>query len=215
MIIGLSGKSGCGKDYIYKNIIRSHYDNAVLKKVATPLKGVVGMILDIAPETIGERSFKESTLSDYNMTGREFIQRVGYAMREKVDRDVWINAAFANCRQMLDIGLMPVFTDIRYPNEVEAIDRMGGIVIRVERYTTYNQWASIHNFGPNIYSDDMELISKEEFIDAANALGANTSTLTEESETALDDYDFKYRVQSYSYSDILRKDILNILKQII
>ena len=61
---------------------------------------------------------------------RRFLQRLGTEMgRNLFGENFWVDIAFANAPKGVDL----VVTDLRYPNEAEAIRARGGIVIRVER----------------------------------------------------------------------------------
>jgi hypothetical protein len=85
------------------------------------------------------------------MTYREFLQKLGTeAMRDGLHTNVWVNALFADyfCK---DCGWeeeqkgtidacsgkheLPnwIITDMRFPNELEAVKEKGGITIRVVR----------------------------------------------------------------------------------
>ena len=59
---------------------------------------------------------------------REFLQNLGVAVR-KIDPDFWVKAAFLEYTP----GVATVFTDVRFPNEIEAIRAAGGIIVRIDR----------------------------------------------------------------------------------
>jgi hypothetical protein len=82
------------------------------------------------------------------MSVRELLQKLGTeAMRDGLHEDVWVNALFADYTPThyligaLDTKLTdgdPVYpnwiiTDMRFPNEMEAVKERGGITIRVVR----------------------------------------------------------------------------------
>jgi hypothetical protein len=85
------------------------------------------------------------------MTYREFLQRLGTeAMRDGLHTNVWVNALFADYKRALDlvksedpkydlkveeVGEYPnwIITDMRFPNEMEAVEQRKGITIRVHR----------------------------------------------------------------------------------
>ena len=60
---------------------------------------------------------------------REFLQNLGVAVR-KIDPDFWVKAAFLEYTP----GVATVFTDVRFPNEIEAIRAAGGIIVRIDRH---------------------------------------------------------------------------------
>jgi hypothetical protein len=82
-----------------------------------------------------------------SMTYREFLQKLGTeAMRDGLHTNVWVNALFADYKpsqvrsaDSFDLetydGKYPswVITDMRFPNELEAVAKRGGITIRVVR----------------------------------------------------------------------------------
>jgi ABC-type oligopeptide transport system ATPase subunit len=91
------------------------------------------------------------------MTYREFLQKLGTeAMREGLHTNVWVNALFADYHLTPDKNANELFTeefltgsstlryeypnwiitDMRFPNEMEAIVEKGGITIRVVRQGT-------------------------------------------------------------------------------
>jgi hypothetical protein len=83
---------------------------------------------------------------DGAMTYREFLQRLGTeAMREGLHTNVWVNALFADYKEspqnvlgnegykLEDVYPNWIITDMRFPNELEAVIKNGGITIRVTR----------------------------------------------------------------------------------
>jgi hypothetical protein len=65
------------------------------------------------------------------MTAREVLQFVGTEIFRKMYPDVWADATIRRIKQ--DDSLFSVITDVRFPNEVEAIKKAGGKVIRLTR----------------------------------------------------------------------------------
>lgn len=61
---------------------------------------------------------------------REFLQRLGTeAVRVHLGDNAWVEAAMGD----YDPSQPTVFTDVRFPNEVEAIRGRGGIIVRLTR----------------------------------------------------------------------------------
>lgn len=81
----------------------------------------------------------------YKPTYREFLQELGTdAMRDNLHENVWVNALFADYKAIITepakfggtaIGEYPnwCITDMRFPNEMEAIKERKGITIKVVR----------------------------------------------------------------------------------
>jgi hypothetical protein len=83
------------------------------------------------------------------MTYREFLQKLGTeAMRDGLHTNVWVNALFADYKYEIHRSEVPtraagfidqhvypnwIITDMRFPNEMEAVKERNGITIRVSR----------------------------------------------------------------------------------
>jgi hypothetical protein len=122
------------------------------KKFAGKLK-LVGSILSGVPvEMFEDQDFKKLDMSpEWEMTYREFLQKLGTeAMRDGLHKNVWVNALFADYKRALDlvksedpkydlkveeVGKYPnwLVTDMRFPNEMDAVKEKEGITIRVNR----------------------------------------------------------------------------------
>lgn len=65
------------------------------------------------------------------MTAREFMQFFGTNIMRKIYPNVWTNACI---NKILKEGSeLSIIADVRFPNEVEAINKAGGKVLRLER----------------------------------------------------------------------------------
>jgi hypothetical protein len=198
-IIGINGKIGSGKDTI-ANIIKElspeySWEN---KKFAGKLKIIASILTGIPVGKFESQEFKTTNLGKEwgDMTVRELLQKLGTeALRDNLDRDVWINALWAdyksygnypiygttekNERIFLEYGyLYPnwIITDTRFINEAESIKQHGGILIRVRR-------------------------------DSGNTVG-----VSHPSETALDDYvRFDYEIDNNGTLSDLREKVREIL----
>ena len=71
------------------------------------------------------------------MTGRDVMQYVGTEIFRKMFNDVWAESTLRRIKQyqdsLEDINNLSIITDCRFPNEVEAVQRAGGKVIRLTR----------------------------------------------------------------------------------
>lgn len=65
------------------------------------------------------------------VNGRLMLQELGVGAREIIGPDVWIDALFR--RLEAEAPSHAVITDVRFPNEADAIRERGGFVVRVER----------------------------------------------------------------------------------
>ncbi len=131
------------------------------KKFAGKLKTIASILTGIPVEEFEDQEFKKSLLSpewgtvkensfddikfNHLMTVRELLQKLGTeAMRNGLHTNVWVNALFADykCPECNSIPNQVCFghrnpkwiiTDMRFPNEMEAVKDRGGITIRVTR----------------------------------------------------------------------------------
>jgi hypothetical protein len=65
------------------------------------------------------------------MTAREFMQFFGTDIMRKIHKDVWTNACINKITK--EGSDLAIIADVRFPNEVEAVNKAGGKVLRLER----------------------------------------------------------------------------------
>lgn len=115
---------------------------------------------------------------DMKMSVRDLLQKLGTdAVRDNVHENAWVNALFAD--YIANVGeydadattldrsfRMPkwIITDVRFPNEAQAIKAKGGIIVRINR--------------PKYIGLDMYPVT----------------IIPHPSETALDDWEFDYEI---------------------
>jgi dephospho-CoA kinase len=145
MIIGITGLAGHGKDTIGNILVEQHgYTRAAfadkVREAALAINphvrhGSVARRLADLVFVEGWDNAKQS--SDV----RQLLQRIGTDMgRNLLGADVWINALF----RTLDDSKNYVITDVRFPNEVDAIRQRGGEIWRVHRPNYDNGVGSDH-----------------------------------------------------------------------
>jgi hypothetical protein len=133
-LVGLCGYAGAGKDTAALGLVR---EGATRVAFADPLKEMLATLMRI-------RGAKEEHInaalwgvlkhvpSPYlsNQTPRHAAQTLGTEWgRVDMDPDFWLDTFEDVASQHSDV----VVTDVRFPNEVERIHDLGGIVIRIER----------------------------------------------------------------------------------
>lgn len=144
MIIGISGKAQAGKDTIagmlqvlltnphitwdmYNSDICYAWDHFIVH-YADLLKEVSQEMLDMPFDDFNNQEVKQQYIDWLGMTVREFLQKLGTAVRKEIDPDFWVKALFNTYHN----GNV-IIADVRFPNEAEAIKERGGILIRIER----------------------------------------------------------------------------------
>lgn len=150
-IVGLSGRRGSGKDTFAQLIhfcdLKFNYPGYWGEKTfdfflngdhtwksiwtnrsfAKKLKEVSALITGF-PDQYSQDG-KATFLPDWGMTIGQIQQKIGTdAIRHGLHDEAWIIACF------IDIGKgeKAIITDMRFPNEMEAIENRGGITIRID-----------------------------------------------------------------------------------
>ena len=147
MIVGIAGKAQAGKDTVARmiNFLRA-YPNATwysywdsdlpfefeddIVHFADLLKYVAERMLSVPVYTMQSMKGKSMKFDWLDgMTGREFLQKLGTAVRNEVHPDFWTRALFIKEKNNPNI----IIPDIRFPNEAKIVKDHGGILIRIER----------------------------------------------------------------------------------
>jgi len=132
MIIGISGKLYSGKDTLAGILVREFLDLDVsfkVKSFAYKLKKTGAYLTNTPEEWWFTQEGKQMLLTEWGMTIGEFQQKLGTeAMRDNIHKEGWILALMSEYGPREDW----IVTDVRFPNEAEAIRKTGGILIRIE-----------------------------------------------------------------------------------
>lgn len=203
-----------------------------IKKYADKLKDIVCILLGCTREDLENREFKEKELGQewwywksedddldlipyeyftgtlpyrlIKLTPRLMLQLLGTDCGRKIIHpNLWINALFVDYKESLSDGWIPTYnnpdnhnleksaepeyphwciTDVRFPDEAEAIESRGGFVIRINRLNSTPQTICVPN-----------------------------NERTHPSETALDNYTFKYTIDNNGSIEELIQKVKEIL----
>lgn len=125
-----------------------------IRKFADKLKIIVSILTGIPVDDLEKEEIKNSNLSEEwdeyflptaesvewgvrSMSVRKMLQLVGTdCLRNNLHTNVWVNALFADYKPIKMDEKNPsnwVITDVRFPNEAEAIKQRGGKLIKVYR----------------------------------------------------------------------------------
>lgn len=167
-VLGLSGWARSGKDSVAEFLEeRCGY---IKMSFAQPMKDAL-VALNPMIDIYGNRmSLKTSTrfmswdeLKEASSEIRPLLQRLGTEVgREMFGENFWVDQAI----KAIPDGAKVVFADVRFPNEAEAVKKLGGQVWRIERdgYGPANDHISEHalnkyDFDQRIYNDrDLETL---------------------------------------------------------
>lgn len=141
MIIGVCGFIGSGKDTVADYLVNVHQFRR--DSFATTLKDAVAAIFSwdrtlLEGRTKAAREWREQVdtwwaerLEIPNLTPRWILQHWGTEVfRNHFHDDIWI-ASLENKIRKVDDDV--VISDCRFPNEIAAIKKSGGLVVRVVR----------------------------------------------------------------------------------
>lgn len=157
MLIGFSGKKGSGKTCAANYLVKNY--SFKLKSFATPLREQAKNMFGFKDSDFS-LLYKEKPFLHYDWCPREFMTHLGQFMRYH-DPEYWINR----------IGLDKVYNycvdDLRFKNEAKHIKNMGGILIRIERYKSFNPYAQ-GDMNTDISEVDLDNAEFDYTVDASN-----------------------------------------------
>ncbi len=127
-LIGLSGKSGAGKDTVADYLVARH--GFVRFAVADDLKRAAKFAFDFDDDQLWTSGRDEIDVR-YHQTPRQMYQRLGDAIRE-IAPEAIVEGLRSRLRAKSP-GHRLVVTDVRMPPEVKALRDVGGVIWRIER----------------------------------------------------------------------------------
>lgn len=143
MLVGVVGFQGSGKDTVGQFLIDSY--GFQRDSFAKPLKDAVAAIFGWCREMMEgqsriSREWREqedqfwSEVLGHTVTPRWAMQHLGTnVIREHLHPDIWVLSMKRRVQDKLSNKQKIVITDCRFPNEIQALRDLGGIIIRVVR----------------------------------------------------------------------------------
>tara|TARA_R100001163_G_C5054064_1_gene190629 strand:- start:108 stop:854 length:747 start_codon:yes stop_codon:yes gene_type:complete len=144
------------------------------------LKKMCVDLFDLEPHQVYGSDADKNTKTAYSingwnhkMTAREFLQYLGTDVMRKIKDTIWVDYTIKTIlKEKSEIALIP---DVRFPNEVEAIHKAGGIVLRLTR----NPYASDHRCETALSREEYDWNNFDYVIDNNNS---DINTLMEDLE---------------------------------
>lgn len=150
MIIGLLGWIGSGKGTV-GDLLRDKY-GFVQDSFAAPLKDAAAAIFGwprqmLEGDTESSREWREQIDEFWSqafgkpITPRLMLQKLGTeACRDGIHPDIWTASLIKRTYSISSKPVNTVVTDCRFPNEIEAIHKEGGLVVHVLRGGLPDWW---------------------------------------------------------------------------
>lgn len=132
MLVGLCGLAGAGKNAVAA-ILRDRRNFTPIA-FADPIYAAVAAITGLSVAELADREAKERPIEWLGKSPRSLLQTLGTEWgRESVHDQIWVRRAMRRAGDVLAAGGHVAITDVRFPNEAEAIRAAGGRVWRVCR----------------------------------------------------------------------------------
>lgn len=134
LTFGVAGSGpGCGKDTVADiicELLEKRGMGPRRERFATPVRECIAILTGVSVAESQTVEGKNRHLKGWDMTVGQMLQKLGTdAVRDNVHPDAWVLAAF----QRLGDDDNVVFSDVRFPNEAEAIRGRGGFIVMVNR----------------------------------------------------------------------------------
>lgn len=153
-LVGVTGGKGHGKDTFAQQVLASGRSGASfrVKSFATPLKDMVAQVFDLPRADMDDPVAKERLLPSpividnhiealRHLTGlsispharvaasiRQLLQYVGTDYVRAESPDYWVDKAAESF-----VRGNTIVPDVRFPNEVQAVKKVGGLILKVHR----------------------------------------------------------------------------------
>ena len=158
-IIGFTGKAKSGKDTaaeVFREL--AGYDNCEVMSFAQPLKEIA-MIFGFTREQCYNQELKEVVDEFWGITPRKFLQLTGTEMfRNHFREDCWTKLFTRRIIDLQKKKTVPKFvlvTDVRFPNEVDCIRRLGGFIFKIQR-PSLSTSSNMYKHPSEIYIDELQ-----------------------------------------------------------
>lgn len=146
-VVGVSGKSGSGKDKFYATVLaKLGYTRLALADAVRVLSSILLVrslpgimknekeILRIFPSI-----YREFFVMDKDPFSRTYLQYVGTDLARNYDEDYWVKTLDPLVEERLNKGIKVAITDVRFPNESRYVKSKGGVVVLATGESRYSK----------------------------------------------------------------------------
>jgi hypothetical protein len=167
LIIGIGGALTAGKDTVADYLVEQY--GFTKQFMSDPLHEhllVLNPIVAIDDEGIKYRYARLAAELGYTEMKkipevRRLLQVYGTELgRKRIDEDIWVNIAAKKMLADRELGRPSVITGMRYPNELHAIRRLGGILLYVDRPAL--QISSSHDSETSVQPSNFDFVIKND-----------------------------------------------------
>ena len=144
--IGLCGVARCGKDSFYSVAHSYLFDMGYQPLRFSFADALKDDLYSFLKEKTGISSFTDDATEKDLI--RDFLVSYGSHLMRKINERYWIEKIEPAVTEQICRGFLPVFTDVRYPNELEWIkNKLQGGIIHISRPThpPANQEEELHD----------------------------------------------------------------------
>ena len=139
MIIAFAGYAGSGKSTAAAHLVSRHGFREVA--LADPMKLFCRLVFGFSIEQLyGPSSARNAVDPRWGISPRHALQTLGTEWGRTLHPDIWVRALLEHVRS--SPAQHHVVHDVRFRNEIEAIQAFGGVVIRLTRGEPYSQHVS-------------------------------------------------------------------------
>lgn len=128
-LVGVSGRKRHGKDIISDHLCAKY--GFVKISIADPIRQIIGkQLLYLTDEQLEDGEKKEEVDVRWGKSPRELLQTTGSIFRDEIDVEFWAKRCMYRVAEIW--SRLPesrvVVNDIRYPNELEAVSKVGKVI---------------------------------------------------------------------------------------
>ena len=139
-LIAITGLAGCGKSTVAEYLHRDY--GFVRRKFAGPLKAMLQALYewtdldtgDITARLEGAKKERPDPVLN-GATPRWAMQSLGTEWgRDSIHPDIWVDLLRRRVERDLALGWSVVIDDLRFPNEGDVVEALGGKVLQIYRH---------------------------------------------------------------------------------
>lgn len=144
-LIGITGKLESGKSTLASMIIKKATVECREYAFAHALKNMCIDYFGFEWNDLYTIEGKKKINPIWGITSREFMQKLGQGLRDGITPDVWVKILETEILSEQEKYGLAIIDDVRMPNEVEMVHRLGGIMVRVTRPDHISESTGIKN----------------------------------------------------------------------